>query len=268
MIDGLASIDFTASDPQVSRKLGSGISGTVYLVIDEDTWRCVKVGNADTSPAELAEEGKVLLHLAGAGGAPILYGKCLDPQALVISYCGSCTFQNLRSLVKTDHGCIRMILQLAQALAEVHSKMIIHNDLKDENVVIRQGKLGKWPEVSIIDYGIAKRLGQVTAGIEGETNSNFPWIAPEMFKYGAVCTRAVDVYSLGNLIHSTVHRSMKGKYPELERLAEKASSRCPTDRPSLTHIINVLLNLERRTDPKRNRLPPPGAEYRPSNPEI
>ncbi len=84
-------------------------------------------------------------------------------------------------------------LQLARALAHVHSLELIHRDVKPDNVHLdAQGR------VKLMDFGIVK-TGDVNLTQAGYALGTPHYVAPELVK-GQPVTPLVDVYSFGVLL--------------------------------------------------------------------
>jgi serine/threonine protein kinase len=63
---------------------------------------------------------------------------------------------------------LQRFVAVCQTVAYAHSKGIIHRDLKPHNVM-----LGDYGETLVVDWGLAKRLGESSAeGLEGNGASN------------------------------------------------------------------------------------------------
>jgi len=88
---------------------------------------------------------------------------------------------------------LKIAIQIAKALAYIHTQKIIHRDIKPENVHINQAGV-----VKLIDFGIAKTEGlQMTRA--GFVLGTPYYMAPEQVM-GAATTPQVDVYSFGILL--------------------------------------------------------------------
>jgi len=97
---------------------------------------------------------------------------------------------------------VRLLLDVAEAVAHAHSNLIVHRDLKPSNVLV-----SKDGEVKLLDFGIAKLLeGEGQDGsatlltVQGGRALTPEYAAPEQIT-GAPVTTATDVYSLGVLLY-------------------------------------------------------------------
>jgi len=89
---------------------------------------------------------------------------------------------------------IRIGVEVAQALAHVHSHGVVHRDLKPANVMV------DWPtrRVVVTDFGVA-RLADAQRTTTGVTLGTPAYMAPELLA-GGQATAAVDLYALGLLL--------------------------------------------------------------------
>lgn len=96
--------------------------------------------------------------------------------------------------------------QIADGLAYVHSKGIVHRDVKPDNIWIDAS--GK---VKIIDFGVAK-YGEFSITGAGFTLGTPYYMAPEQVR-GEKATPLVDVYSFGVLLFELItgSRPIEGK---------------------------------------------------------
>ena len=89
-------------------------------------------------------------------------------------------------------------LQILKSLAEAHEMGIVHRDLKPANVMI--GTIGGEEDaIKVLDFGIAKALGNELASVHTKTGFVFctPQYAPPEILLARGVTPAADIYSLG-----------------------------------------------------------------------
>jgi serine/threonine protein kinase len=92
--------------------------------------------------------------------------------------------------------------QVCWALEKGHSQGIIHRDLKPENLLLKDVVVqGEVPEVRVADFGIARVVGSIGAGLTraGAFVGTPQYAAPEQF-LGQVASDKADVYSLGAVL--------------------------------------------------------------------
>ncbi len=160
----------------------------------------------------------------------------------------------------TPRERLALFLPVCQAVQHAHQKGIIHRDLKPSNVLIAayDGR----PEPKVIDFGVAKALGQqltertLLTGFGGIIGT-LEYMSPEQAEFNAhdVDTRA-DIYSLGVLLYEiltgttplTKQRLKEAEVTEALRLIReeeppKPSSRLRGSKDSLASI-SALRKLE------------------------
>jgi tetratricopeptide (TPR) repeat protein/tRNA A-37 threonylcarbamoyl transferase component Bud32 len=95
-----------------------------------------------------------------------------------------------------------VLRQLAQALAYVHDRGLVHRDVTPSNIMVLPDGTAK-----IMDFGVVKDLGTDLTAV-GEVVGTVAWISPEQIVGDAVDARA-DLYSLG----ATLYLMLTGQRP-------------------------------------------------------
>ncbi|WP_217442374.1 protein kinase [Myxococcus sp. CA033] len=133
----------------------------------------------------------------------------------------------------------RVLLQMAQVLAFIHSRLYVHCDIKASNVrITRSGA------VKLMDFGVMHQLGTPSPG---KLKGTLEYLAPEWQRGASIDGRA-DLYSLGVMAYYLVTRRLPFKRntpaallaDHLTRPPPRPSTLCPVD-PQLEEIILLLL---------------------------
>lgn len=148
---------------------------------------------------------------------------------------------------------------LAEALTSIHGAGLVHRDLKPSNVLIT----AQGPRV--IDFGIARALGDHGMTRAGDIIGTPGFIAPEQITDSAPVTAAADVFALGAvlafaatgrnpfgdgtvaiLLYRAVHEEpdLDDVPPEIRGLVADCLDKDPAGRPSVGAV------LERTADPR------------------
>ncbi|MDJ0657422.1 MAG: serine/threonine-protein kinase [Xanthomonadales bacterium] len=109
--------------------------------------------------------------------------------------------QHVQSLQLSRTDVLRMFLSVCSAVAHAHSRLILHRDIKADNVLVSADG-----DPRLIDFGIATSLDE--DGLRGGPLT-LATAAPEQLK-GEPLSVQTDVFSLGVLLHELV----TGKRPE------------------------------------------------------
>ena len=89
---------------------------------------------------------------------------------------------------------LRLLIQVANAVAHAHTRLVVHSDIKPSNVLITLDGT-----VKLLDFGVATLLDE-SAGDSAGTALTPEFAAPEQLADEPVST-ATDVYALGMLLH-------------------------------------------------------------------
>ena len=122
--------------------------------------------------------------------------------------------QSLKDKIKsgllTTDETINIILQVACGLKEAHEKGIVHRDIKPANIMLTEKGQAK-----IVDFGIAKLIGQVRLTRTGTTIGTVAYMSPEQAKGDEVDHRS-DIWSMGVVLYEmlTAELPFKGNHEQ------------------------------------------------------
>jgi len=155
---------------------------------------------------------------------------------------------------------LRLLLQVAAAVAHAHARLVVHRDLKPANILVTDGG-----EVRLLDFGIAKLLEgdltQETALTRMAGAALTPdYASPEQIRGEALAT-ASDVYSLGVVAYELLagvrpYRLRRGSRAELEEAIALADpplasemAATPALKKALRGDLDAILNRALKKDP-------------------
>lgn len=153
------------------------------------------------SPQNFFDESKALYASAHPNVVPIHYA-CFDDEHvfLAMPYYGKGA---LSGMLANQHLTVReaiiMGCQILSALHNIHSKGLIHFDVKPDNIL-----LSDRGEALLSDFGLAKQMN--ISGVALQDRLYFKMIAPEAI-VGDQFTRAFDIYQFG----LTLYRMCNGE---------------------------------------------------------
>jgi eukaryotic-like serine/threonine-protein kinase len=163
----------------------------------------------------------------------------------------------------TPRQRLELFVPVCQAVQHAHQKGIIHRDLKPSNVLV--SRHDTTPIVKVIDFGVAKALGQVLTdktlftGIAQMIGTPL-YMSPEQAGMSDldVDTRS-DIYSLGVLLYElltgttpfTKERFKTAAYDEIRRIIREEDPPKPSTRLSESKDSLPSISAQRHTEPAK-----------------
>jgi hypothetical protein len=233
------------------RPLGSGGSGSVWLVRDERSARDVALkvvpreGKAGSRAEREVEAATRLRH-----------PRCLralalerDDRHVYVAYeyvAGRTLREALRRGELDDAAAVEATAQVLEALAHAHGKGVVHRDVKPANVMLEEDE---GVSVRVLDFGLAQLEEADTLTAAGDVPGTLAYIAPERLA-GREATGAADVWSVGVLLWE----ALAGRHPfsavspvETARRIGAGAPPLATLRPDLprrlTDAVDAMLSL-------------------------
>jgi protein kinase-like protein len=192
------------------RPLGSGGSGSVWLVRDERSGR-------DVALKVVPREGKAgsRAEREVEAAARLRHPRCLralsldrDDRHVYVAYeyiPGRTLRQALRHGELDDAAAVEAGAQVLEALAHAHGKGVVHRDVKPANVMLEDAED---VSVRVLDFGLAQLEEADTLTAVGDVPGTLAYIAPERLD-GHEATGAADVWSVGVFLWE----ALAGRHP-------------------------------------------------------
>jgi WD40 repeat protein/serine/threonine protein kinase len=158
---------------------------------------------------------------------------------------------------------LELFLHVCQAVQHAHQKGIIHRDIKPSNVLVMSND--GTPLVKVIDFGVAKAVGQQltdkTIYTQFAQLVGTPlYMSPEQAGQSGVDvdTRS-DIYSLGVVLYELLtgttpfdrQRIKQAGYDEVRRIIREEEPARPSTRVSTLGAAAATVSANRRSDPKK-----------------
>ena len=187
--------------------------------------------------------------------------------------------ENLADLLergRIEIGAVAAIgAQVADSMAAMHDRRMVHCDLKPDNVVVLyEHGLAGWPRVKVVDFGVARFLDRAVDPTVAGTPAYMP---PEQWA-GRVEPRT-DVYALGCMLYELLtgappfqgtivevmaqhaevlpdapSRRRAGMPAELDQLVMRMLAKEPGMRPRMAEVARALADLAFATPPGAREL--------------
>jgi len=256
------------------RVIGTGGMGTVYEARDEHTYREVAIKmfatpqsmtNADRVRQE--REIRLLSVLSHPGLIPLYdagtHAFVDGPHRFIVMELISdpTLLRRLANGPLHDDEVASIGAQLADALAFVHSRGIVHRDVKPANILINdEGSSGFTRTVKLTDFGVAHFVDGSRLTGDGTIIGTAAYLSPEQVA-GEPITFATDVYSLGlvllesltgtqeytgGIIEAALQRLQRDPVVphtvgrEWQALLAAMTARDPADRPTAVTVARAL----------------------------
>jgi hypothetical protein len=183
------------------RPLGSGGSGSVWLVRDETSGEqfalkiIAREGRAAPRAEREAEAATTLRHPHCLRA----YGLEADAKHLYIPYeyvPGATLRQALRTHQLGDEGAVEAAAQVLEGLAFAHARGIVHRDVKPSNVLLAEEE---GVSVRLFDFGLALMADADTLTAVGDVPGTLAYISPERL-HGQEAGPPADVWAVGVLL--------------------------------------------------------------------
>ncbi|WP_372369154.1 protein kinase [Candidatus Uabimicrobium sp. HlEnr_7] len=239
-------ITSTANQYEIINVIGKGGMGIVYLAVEKKLGRHIaikKISSGNIRPDDknkFIAEARVHAFLEHPNIAPI-YELGQTPQGdilLAMKLVGGSVWSKLLQQHKqntqgqySEESCLphfKIWLDMANAVAFAHSKNIVHNDLKPDNIMV-----GDFNEVLLMDWGIAVDIGNKPLRAFPKETIKLPtgtmsYAPPELaMGKGSFIGVWTDIYLLGAILYQIIIHTPPHRGKTLQQVMVKAYESAP-----------------------------------------
>ncbi len=276
---------------ELQELLGQGGMGSVYKARQRFTGQIVAIkmlhaGRDQQTYLRFKQEGKAASALKHPNIATVLdFGIADSGQAyLVMEFVEGMSLEQAidTTLRMPVERCLKIFIQVCDALLEAHEHGIVHRDLKPSNIMLTQASNGH-ETIKLVDFGVAKMLApdEFADGpkltMTGEVFGSPAYMSPEQCTGRQIDHRS-DIYAMGCVMYETLTRTpaflgenrIEVMYkqmnempkdfravapnlkinPDLEKIVFKALAKEPDQRfYSIAHLKEDLIRVSRNLTP-------------------
>lgn len=237
--------------------LGSGQFGIVYGGVHRTSGRAVAIKVIDKlrfptkQEAQLKNEVAILQNIRHPGVVDL--EKMFETTERIFVVMEKLKGDMLEMILSSEKGRLSerttrfLIYQILIALKHLHSKNIVHCDLKPENVLLSSDS--EFPQVKLCDFGFARIIGEKS--FRRSVVGTPAYLAPEVLRNKGY-NRSLDMWSVGVIIYV----SLSGTFPfneeeDINDQIQNADFMYPPNpwkdiSPEAVDLINNLLQVKTR----------------------
>ena len=185
--------------------LGKGGMGLVFRAVHEPDGHVVALKVLlqalcadETFTRRFAHEARASAQVSHPNLVPILGAGELDGrQYLAMAYVPGPTLESrIRAHARLElDETLALAAELGAALDALHSRGIVHRDVKPSNVLFEEDG-----RALLTDFGLAKGHGYTALTAPGQVFGTLHYVAPELIR-GEPATPATDLYALGCVVY-------------------------------------------------------------------
>jgi serine/threonine protein kinase len=146
----------------------------------------------------------------------------------------------------TEHEIAELLFPVAESFAFIHSKGVVHRDLKLANLLLAKKLVrGHKPCIKITDFGLAHVMGQKQ--MTNTTCGTPLYMAPEIWiKNKEGYSNKIDVWAYGNMIYKMMYGEYVFEGTQVEKRVKEGIIRFPKLRLTSLEAMDLMLKCFRR----------------------
>jgi non-specific serine/threonine protein kinase len=240
----------TISHYRITEKLGAGEMGVVYKAEDTKLKRTValkflpfELTRDQDAKTRFLREARVASSLQHHNICTIHeIDETADGQLFIVMDCydGETLGKMIASGPLPLDEAIKTISQAAEGLSEAHASGMVHRDFKPANIMVTDKGV-----VKILDFGVAKLVGQTKVTRKGGLIGTIAFMSPEQARGEDIDSRS-DIFSLGSVFYNLLTGRLPFEADHEATVIFRINSQVPE--PLATHMGSVPNGLQRVID--------------------
>jgi|GEM_PF-3075163 len=228
---------------EIVERIGGGGMGEVFrgINVHDGSVAALKLlpagaGNSNDSRRRLEREGAIVSTLAHPNIVRVLERGEHDGQLYIAMELveGETLASRMRAPSWRPSDAVDVAMQIASALAALHTAGVVHRDIKPSNIMITA--TGR---AVLLDFGLARDAASRTITGSSHIIGSLPYMSPEQFEGARVDARS-DVWSFSVVLYEMLARRRPWAASDPARLAVEIASSHPDCSP-LQHLANAPL---------------------------
>ena len=197
----------------LSKRLGSGAFGSVWMARDERLQRDVAVkilARELVSDGRFEREARAAARLSHPGIVTLYEALVDDDGAYLVSELvdGSTLDRLLADGSVSDRDILRIGLALCDALDHAHGHGVVHRDVKPSNVLVPAKRADDRPPArgqaaKLTDFGVARVIDSDSLTLTGDVIGTLNYMSPEQAA-GLEASEPADLYSLAVVLYEAL----------------------------------------------------------------
>ncbi len=193
---------------RLTRRLGTGAFGTVWMARDERLERDVAVkilARERVLGGRFEREARAAARLSHPAIVTLYEAAVDDDGAYLVSelVVGSTLDRLLAGGRLSDRDVLDIAIALCDALSHAHQQGVVHRDVKPSNILVPEAPVSLAQLARLTDFGVARVVGGDSLTRTGDVLGTLAYMAPEQAE-GLEAGAAADLYSLALVVYEAL----------------------------------------------------------------
>ncbi|KAK8719712.1 hypothetical protein OTU49_013841 [Cherax quadricarinatus] len=225
--------------------LGEGCAGRCWRVLSAKHDLVIKKFIGTDPYGDLLKETKSLVRVKDIKGTQFLVGVEIQDCLLLTTYDGLPLYEYYNQDLLNQDNILDIVESLCQTVKQLDSHGLSHNDIKSDNICVKDTKHG--PKTSLIDFGnvTEKNMILYRQPLTKKQRKYLDWVAPEV-RESKPATSTSDAYSIAKLFQEQ-RDALEMTLPKpMEKWILECQKKNPVERPGVQDLIDLIQTEKRK----------------------